>query len=208
LARYNGPSCRQCRREGIKLFLKGDRCMSKKCSLDKRPYPPGMAGQRRGKVKEYGQQLREKQKVKRVYGVLERQFRNYFKMADKSRGVTGENLLSLLELRLDNVVYRLGFTPSRPMARQLVRHNHFTVNGKKVNIPSYRLSKGDTIAVAEKKKKEPYLAESLKSRGDNQIPDWLALDRAAMSGRLSDAPRRDSIQTPIQEQLIVELYSK
>jgi len=208
LARYNGPSCRRCRREGVKLFLKGERCMSKKCAVDKRPYAPGMAGQRKGKVKEYGQQLREKQKVKRIYGLLERQFRGYFKIADRLKGVTGENLLKLLESRLDNVVYKLGFTPSRAMARQLVRHDHFTVNGKKVNIPSYRLGKGDTVAVSEKKRKAEYLVESLKAKGDNQIPDWLSLDRAAMSGQLSDQPRRESIQTPIQEQLIVELYSK
>lgn len=208
MARYNGPSCRRCRREGVKLFLKGERCMSKKCAVDKRPYAPGMAGQRKGKVKEYGQQLREKQKVKRIYGLLERQFRGYFKIADRLKGVTGENLLKLLESRLDNVVYKLGFTPSRAMARQLVRHDHFTVNGKKVNIPSYRLGKGDTVAVSEKKRKAEYLVESLKAKGDNQIPDWLSLDRAAMSGQLSDQPRRESIQTPIQEQLIVELYSK
>jgi small subunit ribosomal protein S4 len=182
--------------------------MSKKCAVDKRPYAPGMAGQRKGKVKEYGQQLREKQKVKRIYGLLERQFRGYFKIADRLKGVTGENLLKLLESRLDNVVYKLGFTPSRAMARQLVRHDHFTVNGKKVNIPSYRLGKGDTVAVSEKKRKAEYLVESLKAKGDNQIPDWLSLDRAAMSGQLSDQPRRESIQTPIQEQLIVELYSK
>jgi len=208
LARYNGPSCRLCRREGLKLFLKGDRCLSKKCAMDRRPFPPGTAGQRKTKVKEYGQQLREKQKVRRYYGVLERQFRGYFKLADRARGVTGENLLSLLESRLDNVVYRLGFAPSRPMARQMVRHNHFTVNGKKVNIPSYRLKKGDTITVAEKKKKAEYIAESIKSRGDNMIPDWLSLDRVALSGHMADMPRRESIQTPIDEQLIVELYSK
>ncbi|MDH5478689.1 MAG: 30S ribosomal protein S4 [Nitrospinota bacterium] len=208
MARYNGPSCRLCRREGLKLFLKGERCVSKKCAMERRPYAPGMAGQRRARVKEYGQQLREKQKVRRIYGVLETQFRGYFKIAEKTRGVTGENLLRLLESRLDNVVYLLGFAPSRAMSRQLVLHNHFSVNGKDVNIPSYRLQKGDTVAVREKKKKAEYLLESVKSRGDNQIPDWLSLDRAAMSGHLADMPRRESIQTPIEEQLIVELYSK
>ena len=208
MARYYGPSCRLCRREGMKLFLKGERCLSKKCAMERRPYAPGMAGQRRAKVKEYGQQLREKQKVRRIYGVLERQFRGYFKIADKTKGVTGENLLKLLETRLDNVVYTLGFAPSRAMARQLVRHNHFTVNGARVNIPSYRVRKGDSVAVKEGKKKAEYMLASLKSRGDSQIPDWLTLDREGMAGHVADMPRRDSIQTQIEEQLIVELYSK
>jgi len=208
LARYNGPSCRLCRREGVKLFLKGERCLSKKCAMERRPYAPGMAGQRRAKVKEYGQQLREKQKVRRIYGILERQFRGYFKIADRTRGVTGENLLQLLESRLDNVVYMLGFAPSRAMSRQLVRHNHFYVNGAKVNIPSYRVRKGDVISAREGKKKAEYMVESLKSRGDTQIPDWLILDREGMSGRVANLPSRENIQTQIEEQLIVELYSK
>jgi len=208
LARYNGPSCRLCRREGMKLFLKGERCLSKKCAMERRPYAPGMAGQRRAKVKEYGQQLREKQKVRRIYGILERQFRGYFKIADRTRGVTGENLLQLLESRLDNVVYMLGFAPSRAMSRQLVRHNHFLVNGGRVNIPSYRIRKGDVIEAREGKKKAEYMLESLKSRGDTQIPDWLILDRDAMSGRVANMPSRENIQTQIEEQLIVELYSK
>ncbi|MDH5637504.1 MAG: 30S ribosomal protein S4 [Nitrospinota bacterium] len=208
MARYNGPSCRLCRREGMKLFLKGERCLSKKCAMERRPYAPGMAGQRRAKVKEYGQQLREKQKVRRIYGILERQFRGYFKIADRTRGVTGENLLQLLESRLDNVVYMLGFAPSRAMSRQLVRHNHFLVNGGRVNIPSYRIRKGDVIEAREGKKKAEYMLESLKSRGDTQIPDWLILDRDAMSGRVANMPSRENIQTQIEEQLIVELYSK
>jgi len=208
LARYTASSCRLCRREGLKLFLKGDRCLSKKCAFDKRPYAPGHAGQRRTKPKEYGQQLREKQKVKRLYGVLEKQFRGYFHIADRIKGVTGENLLTILETRLDNVVHRLGFAPSRAMARQIVRHNHFTVNGRKVNIPSYRVRKGDVIAVVEKKKKAQYILDSLSGRSDSQLPDWLSVDRSALSGVVSDLPRRESIQTPIEEQLIVELYSK
>ena len=197
-----------CRREGMKLFLKGERCLSKKCSVDRRSYPPGMAGQRRVKMKEYGLQLREKQKVRRIYGVLERQFRNYFHFADRQKGITGHNLLAALELRLDSVVYRLGFAPSRAMARQMVRHDHFTVNGRKVNIPSYRVRAGDTVAVAESKKKALYITSALERLADNQIPDWLRLDRNTLAGEVAQVPPRESVQLPIEEQLIVELYSK
>lgn len=208
MARYTGPVCRLCRREGVKLYLKGERCLSKKCSIDRRNYPPGHSGLRRSKMKEYGIQLREKQKVKRVYSVMEKQFRNYFRLADRSKGVTGENLLRLLEIRLDNVVYKFGFTTSRAQARQLIRHNHFEVNGKKVNIPSFRVSPGDVVAVRGKSKKSPFIMDSLESKSDNQIPDWLELDRGAMSGSIAHLPMREHIQMPINEQLIVELYSK
>ncbi|MGK7345915.1 MAG: 30S ribosomal protein S4 [Candidatus Nitrospinota bacterium M3_3B_026] len=208
MARYNGSVCRLCRREGMKLFLKGERCLSKKCSIERRSYPPGEAGQRRIKLKEYGMQLREKQKVKRVYGVLEKQFRGYFHRADRSKGVTGETLLQLLEERLDNAVLKLGFASSRPQARQLIRHNHFMVNGRKVNIPSYRVKKGDVIEVREKSRKIDAIRESVENISDKQIPEWLTLDRDAMRGVVQDEPSRESIQMPIQEQLIVELYSK
>lgn len=209
MARYCGPVCRQCRREGAKLFLKGERCLSKKCSIERRAYPPGHSGQRRfAKMKEYGIQLREKQKVKRIYSVMEKQFRNYFRVADRLKGVTGENLLLILETRLDNVVYKLGFTSSRAQARQLIRHNHFSVNGKKVNIPSFRVRQGDVVMVKEKSRKSPFIIDSIESKSDDQIPEWLTLDRGAMSGSVAQLPMRESIQTPINEQLIVELYSK
>lgn len=208
MARYSGPVCRQCRREGMKLFLKGDRCLSKKCSIERRSYPPGQSGQRRMKIKEYGIQLREKQKVKRVYGVFEKQFRGYFKKADRIKGITGENLLSLLETRLDNVVRKLGFAASLPQARQFIRHNHFLVNGRKVNIPSYRVKKGDLIEVREKSRKLEAIVSALDHMSDSQRPEWLQLDREAMRGVVQETPRREQIQIPIQEQLIVELYSK
>ncbi len=209
MARYTGPVCRQCRREGLKLYLKGERCLSKKCSIDRRSYPPGHGGQRRfAKMKEYGIQLREKQKVKRFYSVMEKQFRGYFRAADRAKGVTGENLLLLLEVRLDNVVHKMGFTSSGAQARQLIRHNHFSVNGGKMNIPSYKTRPGDVVAVREKSRKSPFIIASLESKSDDQIPEWLTVDREAMSGSVTQAPMRDSIQTPINEQLIVELYSK
>lgn len=208
MARYSGPVCRQCRREGVKLFLKGERCLSRKCALERRSYPPGEAGQKRIKLKEYGIQLREKQKVKRIYSVLEKQFRGYFKKADRAKGITGESLLFLLEGRLDNVVYKLGFTQSRSQARQLVRHNHFRVNGRKVNIPSFQVKKGDVIEVRDKSKKLDAIKLSIESVSDSQIPEWLSLDKEAMKGLVQETPTRESIQIPIQEQLIVELYSK
>ena len=209
MARYIGPVCRLCRREGMKLFLKGERCHTDKCAIEKRNVPPGQHGRaRRAKMVGYGIQLREKQKVKRTYGVLENQFRRYFEAADRQKGITGELLLQMLERRLDNVVYRLGFATSRPQARQLVRHGHFTVNGKKVDIPSYSVRQGDTISVRQSSGKNPtiqHAMEEIKGRG---IPDWLLIDAAGLAGRISQLPTREQINLPVQEQLIVELYSK
>ena len=209
MARYLGPVCRLCRREGIKLFLKGERCYTDKCAIEKRNVPPGQHGRaRRAKMVGYGVQLREKQKVKRTYGVLENQFRRYFEAADRQKGITGELLLQSLERRLDNVVYRLGFATSRPQARQLVRHGHFTVNGKKVNIPSYAVRAGDTIAVRPSSGENPtiqHARDEVKGRG---VPEWLLIDVGALSGRVSQLPNRQQINLPVQEQLIVELYSK
>ena len=209
MARYVGPVCRLCRRETMKLFLKGERCYGEKCAIDRRNVPPGEHGKgRRAKLLGYGLQLREKQKVKRMYGVLEQQFRRYFEAADRKKGVTGETLLQLLEQRLDNVVYRLGFATSRPQARQLVRHGHFTVNGKRADIPSYSVRAGDLVAVRSGSIKNPaiiYATEEVKGRG---IPEWLELDVENLTGRLTAVPTRDQINLPVQEQLIVELYSK
>ncbi|MBF0291327.1 MAG: 30S ribosomal protein S4 [Nitrospinae bacterium] len=208
MARYVGPSCRLCRREGMKLFLKGERCVSNKCAFERRGFPPGMAGQGRPKVKEYGLQLREKQKVKRVYGVLERQFRGYFAKADKAKGVTGENLLIMLETRLDTVVTRLGFATSVPQARQLIRHNHFLINGHKMDIPSYRARKGDVIEVREASRGLASIKSSLDRVTGKEQAGWLALDKEAMKGTVTDLPARDAVTLAVQEQLIVELYSK
>ena len=209
MARYAGPVCRLCRREAMKLFLKGERCYGEKCAIERRNVPPGQHGKgRRQRLMGYGLQLREKQKVKRMYGVLERQFRRYFEEADRQKGVTGETLLQLLERRLDNVVYRLGFAASRPQARQLVRHGHFTVNGRRADIPSFSVRAGDVVAVRSSSAKNPailYAMEEVKGRG---IPEWLQLDGQALSGRLTAAPTRDQLNLPVQEQLIVELYSK
>ena len=209
MARYVGPVCRLCRREGMKLFLKGERCYGEKCAIERRNVPPGEHGKgRKAKLLGYGLQLREKQKVKRMYGVLERQFRRYFEAADRKKGVTGETLLQLLEQRLDNVVYRLGFATSRPQARQLVRHGHFTVNGKRADIPSYSVRAGDLVAVRSGSIKNPaivYAMEEVKGRG---IPEWLELDAEKLTGRLAAVPTREQINLPMQEQLIVELYSK
>ena len=209
MARYAGPVCRLCRREAMKLFLKGERCYGEKCAIERRNVPPGQHGKgRRQRLMGYGLQLREKQKVKRMYGVLERQFRRYFEEADRQKGVTGETLLQLLERRLDNVVYRLGFAASRPQARQLVRHGHFTVNGRRADIPSFSVRAGDVVAVRVSSAKNPailYAMEEVKGRG---IPEWLQLDGQALSGRLTAAPTRDQLNLPVQEQLIVELYSK
>ena len=206
MARYTEAVCRQCRREGQKLFLKGDRCYTQKCALECRGYAPGQHGQGRSKTSEYGSQLREKQKVRRYYGVLEKQFRSYFAMAEKRQGITGENLLKLLESRLDNVVYRLGIAPSRAAARQLVSHRHITVNGNVVNIPSYSLKVGDVVAVREKSKSLEVITESLAGKR-NRYP-WLEWDGATMSGRFLQKPEREDIPENIKEQLIVELYSK
>ncbi|HHX14448.1 MAG TPA: 30S ribosomal protein S4 [Clostridiales bacterium] len=207
MARYTGSSCRLCRREGQKLFLKGERCYSGKCAIEKRNYPPGQHGQnRRTKVTEYGLQLREKQKAKRFYGILEAQFHNYFEKAAKKKGLTGENLLTMLEARLDNVVFRMGFASSRKEARQLVTHNHFTVNGTKQNIPSYQVKAGDVVKVKEKSTSSP----KFKEIREMQIttPAWITVDTDKLEGKVIALPRREEIDTPIAEHLIVELYSK
>jgi len=208
LARYRGSSCRICRRENIKLMLKGDRCFSDKCAFDRRSYAPGQHGQKRGKFSDYGIQLREKQKVKRTYGLTEKQFRLFFKRADQMKGITGTNLLTLLERRLDNVVYRLGFANSRNQSRQIVRHNHILVNTKKVNIPSYKVRVGDTIEIKEKSRKIAVITESLDTVVRRGIPQWLELEKEQFKGIVKAYPIREDITMPIQEQLIVELYSK
>lgn len=210
MARYTGPVCKICRREGLKLFLKGDRCFTPKCAVEanRKPYPPGQHTQRRRKVSEYGVQLREKNKARFVYGVLERQFRRHFAEAERRPGSTGENLLRILEMRLDNVVFRLGFAESRAQARQLVTHGHITVNGRKVNIPSYATKAGEVIGVRPRSRQMEYfktLAELLKHR---RVPEWLSLDMENMSGRIISAPSRSDIDANLQEQLIVEYYSR
>lgn len=209
MARYTGPVCRICRREGEKLFLKGERCLGPKCGIERRRYAPGQHGQRRGrKPSEYGLQLREKQKARRMYGVLERQFRKHFADAARLPGVTGENLLRVLELRLDNVIYRLGFADSRAQARQLVRHGHFQVNGRKVNIPSFRVRVGDTITVRSQSVADDYFQTRAQILPTRQAPDWLSLEAATMTGRVLGIPRREQIDTRLSEQLIVEYYSR
>lgn len=209
MARYSGPACRLCRRENLKLFLKGDRCYTDKCAFERRSYAPGQHGQKRkGKISDYGIQLREKQKVKRLYGVLERQFRRYYSKAERQKGITGTNLLILLERRLDNVVYRMGFATSRDQARQLVRHNHFTVNGGKVNIPSYPVKVGDVIEVTEKSRKVPAILEAMETVVRREIPPWLEVDGDQFRGAVKAFPTREELTMPINEQLIVELYSK
>jgi small subunit ribosomal protein S4 len=209
MGRYLGSSCRLCRREGIKLFLKGTRCNTQNCSLSKRTFAPGQHGKARVKLSNYGLQLREKQKVKRMYGVLEKQFRKYFKIASKTKGVTGKVLLQLLERRLDNVIYRMGFAVSRSQARQIVRHNYVFVNARRVNIPSYLVSAQDTIEL--KKSKEAALnkiRDNIELTKERTIPNWLEVDAAKLKGRVLRLPEKEDIQQPIQEQLIVELYSK
>ncbi|PIQ96446.1 MAG: 30S ribosomal protein S4 [Nitrospinae bacterium CG11_big_fil_rev_8_21_14_0_20_56_8] len=209
MARYRGSVCRLCRREGMKLFLKADRCETAKCAIERRGYAPGQHGQgRRGKFSEYGVQLREKQKVKRIYGVLEKPFQNYFEKADRKKGITGENLLQTLELRIDNVVFRMGLAPSRNAARQLVRHNHFVVNGKKVNIPSFLLKQGDVISPNERKLNKVPIKTALENMKDRSLPHWLSFDPDKKSGTVQSLPTREDITIPIQEQLIVELYSR
>ena len=209
MARYVGPVCRLCRREGMKLFLKGERCYGEKCGIEKRNVPPGEHGKtRKARLVGYGLQLREKQKVKRTYGVLENQFRRYFEAADRQRGITGERLLQLLERRLDNVVYRLGLATSRPQARQLVRHGHFLINGRRVDVPSYSVDEGDVVSVRAKSAKNlsiQHAMEEVKGRG---IPEWLVFEAETMAGRIASMPTREQINLPVQEQLIVELYSK
>ncbi|MCM1989672.1 30S ribosomal protein S4 [Oceanirhabdus seepicola] len=206
MARYTGAVCRLCRREGMKLFLKGDRCFTDKCAFTRRSYAPGQHGQRRSKMTDYGVQLREKQKARRIYGVLEKQFRRTYEEASRLKGVTGDNLLMLLEVRLDNVVFKLGYGNSRKEARQLVTHEHFTVNGKKVNIPSYKVKPGDVIAVKEKSR----ATELFKTYVENpkNVPAWLESNIASFEGKVVSVPSREQIDTPINETLIVELYSK
>ncbi len=209
MARYTGPVCRLCRRETTKLFLKGDRCYTDKCALERRNYAPGQHGQGRGKASDYGTQLREKQRMKRTYGLLEKQFRAYFDKADRMKGVTGENLLVLLERRLDSVVYRLGFTSSRAEARALVRQGHFLVKGRKVNVPSYILRVNDVVELREKSRKVARINEALDGVMRRGLPSWVELDRDAFKGSLKTLPVREEMTTPaFQEQLIVELYSK
>ena len=206
MARYTGAVCRVCRREGQKLFLKGDRCYSGKCALERRAYAPGQHGQARKKYSEYGLQLREKQKVRKYYGVLESQFAKYFEMAEKKQGVTGANLLSIVESRLDNVVYRLGFAMSRPEARQLVRHGHFTLNGKKVNIPSYLVSVGDVIAIKDGSMSSEKIKSIVEANDKKAIVKWL--ERDGTTGKVVGVCEREDIDLPVEEHLIVELYSK
>lgn len=208
MARYTGPSCRLCRRERMELYLKGDRCYTDKCAIKRRNTPPGMHGAGRAKISDYGLQLREKQRVKRMYGVLEKQFRGYFEKAERMKGVTGTNLLVLLERRLDNVTYRLGFANSRAQARQLVRHNHILVNGQRVNLPSYLVKVGDVIEVAERSRSLAVIRDALEAVARRGVPQWLDLDKEAFRGRVSMLPTREDITMPIQEHLIVELYSK
>ena len=208
MARYRGSVCRLCRRENLKLFLKGDRCYSDKCGFDRRGYPPGQHGQRRAKFSDYGIQLREKQKVKRLYGLSEKQFRMLFEKADRKKGITGTNLLVLLETRLDNVVYRLGFVNSRTQGRHFVRHGHFNVNGRRVDIPSFVVKPGDVIEVREKSKNVQAISDSLDAVVRRGLPQWIEIEKDNFKGIVKALPVRDDITMPIQEQLIVELYSK
>lgn len=209
MARYTGASCRLCRRENLKLFLKGDRCYGDKCAFERRPYAPGQHGQRRGgKFSDYQLQLREKQKVKRIYGILEKQFRRYYYRAEKQKGITGTNLLVLLECRLDNVIYRMGFASSRDQARQLVRHNAFMVNDKRVNIPSYQVKVGDVVQVREKSRKVSSIMEAMETVIRRGVPNWIEIEKDKFQGTLKTLPSREDVTMPIQEQLIVELYSK
>ncbi len=209
MARYTEASCRQCRREGMKLYLKGERCYStNKCAFERRPTPPGQHGKRRAKLSEYGLQLREKQKVKRIYGVLEKQFSHYFDLAEKQKGITGANLLTILETRLDNVVYRLGLAASRKEARQLVQHEHFLLNGKKVNVPSLLVKEGDTIEVKPTSKKSQKFKEIVEATENRAVAPWLSADLETLSGKVIGRPTREDIDVEIAEHLIVELYSK
>jgi small subunit ribosomal protein S4 len=208
VAKYSGALCRICRREGEKLFLKGDRCYTEKCAIERRKYPPGQHGQGYRKLSDYGVQLREKQKVRKIYGLLEREFRRYFYEAERKKGITGEILLQFLETRLDNMVYRMGFTPNRREARQLVNHGHFLVNGKKVDIPSYEIKSGYFIEVKESSRNVPEVIDSISKAEHRGIPPWVEVDSANMRGKVLHIPTREEIQLPVQEQLIVELYSK
>ncbi|TEU16214.1 MAG: 30S ribosomal protein S4 [Anaerolineales bacterium] len=211
MARYTGPVCKLCRREGEKLFLKGHRCFTTKCAFERRSYPPGMHGRRakwRRKVTDFGTQLRNKQKARRVYGVMERQFRRYFALAERRKGVTGANLLQILESRLDNAVYRLGFASSRAHARQIIRHGHFDVNGRKTNIPSYLVRPDDLISVRDKSKSKSYFKDVAEEMERRLVPEWLSVDVKTLSGRVLALPTREEIEVPLNEQLIVEYYSR
>jgi small subunit ribosomal protein S4 len=208
MARYVDSVCRQCRREGMKLYLKGERCYTDKCAIERRNYPPGQHGQARTKFSEYSIQLREKQKLRRIYGVLERQFRRYFAIAERSKAVTGEALLVLLERRLDNIVYRMGFANSRAEGRQLVRHGHCQVNGKKVDVPSAMVRPGDVVTVREKSRSSIRVTEALEASQRRGVPDWLEVDRQTFTGKVKALPQRSDLTVPINEKLIVELYSK
>lgn len=208
MARYVGPICKRCRRENVKLFLKGDRCYTDKCAFDRRPYPPGVHGQRRSKPTEYGVRLREKQKVRHIYGIMERQFRRYFAMADSAKGVTGENLLSNLERRLDSACFRLGFAATRTDARQLVRHKHVLVNGRVVNVPSFLVRPGDVISIHERSQKLVRIEQGQATAGRREAPTWIELDAEKLTGTVKTMPNREEITLPIQEQMIVEFYSR
>ena len=212
MARYTGPVCKLCRREGAKLFLKGERCMTAKCAMERRAYPPGQHGRetqfRRGRASDYSKQLREKQKIRRIYGVLERQFRRYYREAARRKGLTGHNLLTLLESRLDNVVYRMGFADSRVQARQLVQHGHFWFNGKPTNIPSRLVKSGDLISVRSQSGRKPYFKERVQIMEGRNVPGWLSLDIRDLTGRVLSLPSREEIELPVNENLIVEYYSR
>jgi small subunit ribosomal protein S4 len=208
MAKYVGPKCRQCRREGTKLFLKGEKCYTSKCSVENRAFPPGQHGQRRGRLSDYAAQLREKQKMRRIYGVLERQFRNYYQSAAQRKGSTGENLLQLLEGRLDNVVYRMGFAASRPEARQLVRHNAVMVNGKRVTIPSYQVQPNDSLTIADKSRKQLRVTSAMEVAEQRGFVDWIDVDPKKLEGTYKARPERSDLPAEINEHLVVELYSK
>lgn len=208
MARNSDAVCRKCRREGLKLFLKGERCFTDKCAFDRRPYPPGEHGQKRLKTSEHARHLREKQKVRRTYGILERQFANYFKKADMAKGITGENLIKILEQRLDNVVYRMGFASTRSAGRQLVRHKHVLVNGKRVNIPSYLVASGDEIEIREKSKKNANIETALEERSRHGWDSWMEVDAKALKGVMKEIPSLEELQLPFEPQLIVEYYSR
>ena len=208
MARYIGSKCRQCRREGEKLFLKGEKCFGSKCAMENRPFPPGQHGQRRGRLSDYATQLREKQKLRRTYGVLEGQFRGYYKQADQVKGSTGENLLQLLETRLDNVVYRMGFGSSRSEARQLVRHKAVTLNGVKANVPSMKIKAGDVVAIHEKAKNQLRIKGAMDAAQNRGIADWLDVDAKKLEGIFKNVPERSDLSADINEHLVVELYSK
>ncbi|MBT5166707.1 30S ribosomal protein S4 [Methylophilaceae bacterium] len=209
MARNLDPKCRQCRREGEKLFLKAEKCFTEKCAIEKRNYPPGQHGQRRSsRLSDYGVQLREKQKLRRIYGVLEKQFRSYYAEADRKKGITGENLLQMLESRLDNVTYKMGLGGSRSEARQIVRHNSILVNGKRVNIPSYQVQPGDNITVSDKSKDQLRIKSALEAADERGLPEWLEVDVKKLTGTFKNRPERDDLPSTINESLVVELYSK